>query len=277
MKKILWILWLALCCLPQTIYALDIMLPQVYSEDIDVADWLMSEKLDGVRGYWDGERLLSKNGNSLYPPPAFIRNFPPFPLEGEIWGGRKTFLQTVSTVKKQQPHDGWLQLQFAIFDVPRATGNFTRRLQTAEEWFRDNPNTFVFVIPQTVIKNKNQLKTELQRIENLGGEGLIVRKPDTLYAKGRSSEILKVKSFFDQEAVVIGHLTGNGRNSNRLGSLVLELPDKTQFKIGTGFCDQERDNPPPIGTTITFKHYGFYPSGIPKFPSYLRIRGDVSL
>ena len=279
MKKI--ILWLLLlnCCWAMNGHALEIMLPQVYTDGIDVTGWLMSEKLDGVRGYWDGKQLLSKNGNPFHPPAAFTRNFPPFALEGEIWGGRRTFEKTVSIVKKQQPHDGWLELQFAIFDVPQATGGFTRRLQKAKDWFADHPSQFAFVIPQETIKDNGQLKTVLLRVEKSGGEGLIVRKPDTLYANGRSRDILKVKNFFDMEAVVIAHIEGKGRNRGRLGSLLVELPkNKTiRFKIGTGFSDEERDSPPPVGSIITFKYYGFYESGLPRFPSFLRIRTDTSL
>ncbi len=276
-REVLSLLLLALCFLPLKAHSLDIMLPQVYSDDIDVTGWLMSEKLDGVRGYWNGKQLFSKNGHPLYPPPEFTRNFPPFPLEGELWGGRETFLETVSTVRKQKAHTGWLKLQFAIFDAPQVTGGFTGRMQIVKEWFQQNPSKFIIIIPQTIIKNNGQLQAELQRIETLGGEGLIVRKAETLYTKGRSSEILKVKSFFDEEAVVISHLKGKGKHSSRLGSLLVELSDKTQFKIGSGFSNTERENPPAIGSTITFKYYGFYPSGIPKFPSFLRIRTDISL
>jgi DNA ligase-1 len=253
------------------------MLPQVYDESIDVRGWLMSEKLDGVRGYWDGEKLLSKNGNQLYPPPEFTKNFPPFPIEGELWGGRESFQRTVSIVSRSQPHQGWLQLQFCIFDVPKAPGPFLQRLKKLKQWFSRNPSAFAYIIPQTVIAEKAQLKKELQRIEDLGGEGLIVRKADTLYTSGRSADILKVKSFLDAEATVISHLPGKGRNHNRLGSLLVELPNKTQFKIGSGFSDEERIDPPPIGSIVSFKYYGLYPSGIPKFASYLRIRTDEPL
>jgi DNA ligase-1 len=106
----------------------------------------------------------------------------------------------------------------------------------------------------------------------LAGEGLIVRKGDGLYSSGRSPEILKVKTFFDMEAVVVDHIAGKGRNRGRMGSLLVELPDTTRFKIGTGFSDAERDSPPPVGSSITFKYYGFYKSGVPKFPSFLRVR-----
>lgn len=250
----------------------DQMLPQVYSEQVDVAGWLMSEKLDGVRGRWDGRELRSKNGHLFRPPEAFIRGLPDFPLEGEIWGGRETFGQTAAVVQRARDDEGWLGLQFAIFDVPATEGGFTDRIAKARAWFDAHPSQYAFVIPQVPVRDRVHLEGELRRVESLGGEGLIVRKPDALYLSGRSAEILKVKNYQDAEGLVIAHFPGSGRNSGRLGSLLVELPDGTRFKVGSGFSDAERENPPPVGAIITFKYYGFYPSGIPKFPSFLRLR-----
>lgn len=278
LDKIVCFLLICLGLLPSaTATTLEPMLPQVYAEQVDVTGWLLSEKLDGIRGYWDGKQLFSKNGNSLHPPTLFVRNLPPFPLEGELWAGRNSFEQTVSIVKKLQPHEGWLQLKFAIFDVPQAPGNFTERIDKARQWFTKHPSTYAFVIPQVPVRDHAHVQQELQRIQELGGEGLIVRKPDGLYTSGRSTEILKVKNYQDAEAVVVKHLPGKGRNEGRLGALLVLLADGTQFKIGSGFCDTERASPPPIGAQITFKYYGKYQSGIPKFPSYLRIRQDDGL
>ncbi|MBE9485969.1 MAG: DNA ligase [Chloroflexi bacterium] len=273
------IVCLLLCCvlLTSQARAAEPMLPQVYTEQVDVSRWLMSEKLDGVRGYWDGKQLLSKNGNRLHPPTEFTRDLPAFPLEGELWGGRGSFERTVSIVRKQQPHDGWRQLKFAIFDVPEAPGGFTERIEQARVWFVAHPADYAFVIPQIPVRDQVHLQQELQRIERLGGEGLIVRKPDALYTAGRSAEILKVKNYQDAEATVVAHLPGKGRNEGRLGSLLVALEDGTQFKIGTGFSDAERESPPVVGALITFKYYGKYQSGIPKFPSFKRIRRDRDL
>jgi DNA ligase-1 len=257
--------------------ALEIMLPQNYEDNMDISGWLVSEKLDGVRGYWDGKMLVSKNGIPFNPPAAFLKNFPPFALEGEIWGGRSTFERTVSVVKQQKADNGWLDLKFAVFDVPEVDVRFIQRLKKANDWFTDHPSDYAFIIPQKKIKGKDELKEELMRVENLGGEGLIARKADAFYSKGRSNDILKVKSYKDMEAKVIDHILGTGKNKDRLGALLVEMPDGTRCKIGTGFTDKERENPPPINSTITFKYYGFYQSGIPKFPSFFRIREDKEL
>ncbi len=253
------------------------MLPQTYNGQTDIRGWVMSEKLDGVRGYWDGKQLLSKNGYPFDPPAEFISNLPDFPLEGELWSGRDTFEQTASTVRHDHNHFGWKKLKFAIFDVPKAVGGFTERIALAKSWVTTHPSQYAFVISQLPVRSEKHLQQELKRIEKLGGEGLIVRKADALYSPGRSSEILKVKNYHDAEATVIAHVLGKGDNSLRLGSLLVRLEDGTQFKIGTGFSHAEREHPPPIGAIVTFKHYGKYRSGIPKFPVYLRIRHDNGL
>ncbi len=254
-------------------FSLEIMQPLVYDRYTNIANWLWSEKYDGVRGYWNGKQLLSKNGNPFHPHQDFIKTLPDFPLEGEIWGGRQTFEQTISIVKKQQAHDGWLTLKFAIFDVPLAPGGFEQRLKHAQTWFAKHPTTYAFVIEQKIVKDDQHLAKELQEIERLGGEGIILRKPGSLYRAGRSSSCLKVKSYTDMEAVVVAHVAGKGRNKDRMGSLLVELADsKIRFKVGSGFTDELRENPPPLGAVITFKYYGFYQSGIPKFPSFVRVR-----
>ncbi len=271
---------LLLCCglLPtRLIHAAEPMLPQVYSEQTDVSGWLMSEKLDGVRGYWDGRQLFSKNGRLLNPPDTFVSGFPDFPLEGELWGGRGRFELAASVVQRKQADADWLQLKFAVFDVPRASGPFDQRLGRARSWFAAHPSAYAFVIPQVPVRDRGHLLQELQRIESLGGEGLIVRDPAAFYVPGRNAQILKVKSYQDTEATVIAHLRGQGRNAGRLGALLVEMQDGTQFRLGTGFSDEERIEPPPVGELVTFKFYGRYASGIPRFPVFLRIRRDKRL
>lgn len=253
------------------------MLPLADDGEREISGWLMSEKLDGVRGYWDGQQLWSKNGTLFQPPRSFVADFPPFALEGELWGGRGSFATTAAIVQRQNEPAGWQGLRFGIFDVPQAPGPFSQRIAVASAWFAAHPSAHAFVIAQQPVQDREALHRELARIERLGGEGLIVRDPEAGYLAGRRPEILKVKSFEDGEAMVVGHLPGQGKNAGLLGALLVELPDGTRFKIGTGFSNGQRRSPPPLGTTITFKHHGHYRSGVPKFPVFLRIRHDLGL
>lgn len=243
----------------------------------DIRGWWLSEKLDGVRACWDGEQLWSKNGQLFAPPPDFIEELPPFPLEGELWGGRGTFEQTVSIVRQAQAHAGWRQLRFAVFDAPHHEGSFAARIAAAQAWFDAHPTPYAFVTTQTPLIDRAQLQAELQRVVAAGGEGLMVRDPQAPYRPGRSPTLLKVKAWLDAEARVVAHLPGTGRNAGRLGALLVERPDGVRFRIGSGFSDAERINPPPVGAVITYKYFGTHPSGLPKFPAYHRVRLDQDL
>ncbi len=253
------------------------MLPKAYSADVDVSGWWMSEKLDGVRGYWDGRALWSKNGVLLHPPEDFVSGLPDFPLEGELWGGRGSFGRMAGWVRRSNPHQGWQALKFGIFDAPEVPGDFSVRIAAARKWFAENPSEYAFVISQMPVEDVAHLERELDRVLALGAEGLIVRRSDALYEPGRSGSILKVKRFEDAEAVVVGHLTGSGRNKRRLGSLLVRTPEGLEFKIGSGFSDAQRESPPPPGAVISYRHIGYHDSGIPRFPVYLRIRADAGL
>jgi len=74
---------------------------------------------------------------------------------------------------------------------------------------------------------------------------------------------------------VISHIAGKGKYQDMLGSLLVEMPVGLQFRIGSGFTDQQRSNPPAIGKTITYTYHGKTQKGIPKFASFLRIREKI--
>jgi DNA ligase-1 len=134
-----------------------------------------------------------------------------------------------------------------------------------------HPSRYAFIIEHLPLSGEEQLQWQLAEVENGGGEGLVLRKSGSPYTVGRSPDVLKVKSFEDRDAVVVEHLPGSGRNRGRLGALVVELPENgLRFKIGSGFSDDERQYPPPVGSLITIKYYGYYKSGLPRFPVFMR-------
>ena len=234
----------------------------------------MSEKLDGVRGYWTGKELISRQGNPFHVPEWFTRDFPQTPLDGELWTERDQFQELVSIVRRENAGTDWEKVHYFVFDAPGTEGGFEKRLDFVRRWFLVHPNLYAEVLEHQICESEEHLRKELKEIESLGGEGVMLRRPDSPYTVGRSYDLLKVKTYEDTEATVIKHLPGSGKHTGRLGSLLVELPNKIQFAIGTGFSDKERDNPPPIGSTVTFKYYGFYKSGIPKFASFLRIHEE---
>ena len=250
-----------------------LLLAKPYTDDISVQDYWVSEKLDGVRAYWDGRRLLSRRGNVFNTPAWFTAGFPPHPLDGELWLRRGAFEAALGTVRKQRPVAAeWRQLSYQIFELPGAAGNFTQRLARLKRIIADVNSPYLQLIPQQRFENRADLQKKLDEVVAGGGEGLMLHRADSLYQTGRGDALLKLKIYQDAEAVVIAHLPGKGRNLGRLGALLVEMPDGRQFKIGSGFSDRERENPPPVGALVTYKYYGLSRRGIPRFASFLRIR-----
>ena len=234
----------------------------------NITNWYMSEKLDGIRAYWNGKELLSKNGNKIYAPNWFTKDFPPFELDGELWTRRDDFESIQNIVLDTNPSSKWEEITYNIFEVPNAKGNFEERLKKLEQWLVKNPNKNIKIIPQIKCKNQEHLEIYLKELLDKKAEGIILKNPNKDYFQGRSDDILKVKKFFDDEGLVIGHNYKNGK----FKSLKLELKNKVIFNLGGGFSNEQRLNPPKIGEIVTFKYYGFTKNQKPKFASFLRIR-----
>uniref|UniRef100_UPI0038B5B7DE DNA ligase n=1 Tax=Spirabiliibacterium falconis TaxID=572023 RepID=UPI0038B5B7DE len=249
----------------------DVMLLQRYHNQ-SLQGWVMSEKLDGVRGIWTGEILVSRQGKAFSPPADFLKNFPPFSLDGELFSTRGEFSQIAATVRSYQD-EGWQKLKLHVFDVPNAKGNLWQRLQVLRDYLQAHPAPHITIIEQIPIRDKAHMRQFLTDIEQHGGEGVVVRNPNMPYQHGRSSQILKVKTRFDDECTVIRHIEGKGQFTGMLGALSC-VNRYGVFKIGSGFSRQQRLNPPPVGSTITYQYQGFTAQGKPRFAVFLRERHD---
>ena len=253
-----------------------VLLAHKWENDVDLTGWWLSEKLDGVRAYWDGRQLLSRQGHVWHAPDWFLEPLPHVPLDGELWLGRKAFQRTVSIVRRHDQSEAWRQIQFVVFDAPAVLGGFEARLQFLQDGLGSagSPIAHVRPLEQQRCRGLAGLREQLARVEAAGGEGLMLRQPDSLYVAGRSSTLLKVKTFHDGEARVVGHLPGAGRHRGRLGAVLVELPNGQRFSVGTGFTDAERRTPPALGTTITFRYQELTDGGLPRFPSFVRVRAE---
>lgn len=250
-------------------------LAQTYTEGMDPTGWWVSEKLDGVRGYWTGKSLVSRSGNPIDAPPWFVEGFPDFPLDGELWLGPGRFHETSGIVRKTGGGDSWKEMRYGVFDAPDDHLGFEARLEKARRWFHAHPSPHVLIIVQERCQGRKDLRRRLAETEARGGEGLMLRRPGSACTPGRSFDLLKVKSFQDAEARVIEHLGGSGKYLGKMGSIRVEMANGVRFAIGTGFSDKDRENPPPIGSTVTFRYKELNPSGIPRFASFMRIRDDL--
>jgi DNA ligase-1 len=252
-----------------------LLLAEKWESDLNPAGYLMSEKLDGVRAFWDGQQFRSRNGNRFFAPLWFTAGLPLEPLDGELWIGRKQFQRTVGIVRRQDEPDLWKEVRYVVFDAPAEEGPFEARLRVIEAVMEINRPAYAVAHPHVACSGRDHLHDELACVESLGGEGLMLREPRSLYMSGRSNTLLKVKSFRDAEARVIGYEPGSGRHKGRMGALVVQMANGVQFEIGTGFTDAQRTLPPPVGSTVTFKYTETTDSGTPRFASFRGVRGDL--
>ena len=251
-------------------------LAQVYRDNVDLKAYWVSEKLDGVRAWWDGEALYSRRGNRFNAPAAFVEGFPGVALDGELWMGRGTFERLSGIVRRQPTREhGWRGVRYMVFDLPDHPGTFDQRLARLKTLLGAAETSSIGLVEQFRVADDAELMAMLDRIVASGGEGLMLRKGDSYYRRGRTNDLLKLKIHQDAEAVVVAHLPGQGKYTGMLGSLLVEMPDGRRFRLGTGFSDETRRRPPPVGTTVTYRYYGRTRNGTPRFASFLRIRPEM--
>ena len=242
-----------------------------------IARHWVSEKYDGVRAWWDGHSLRTRQGHRIAAPTWFTANWPKVAMDGELWAGRGQFETASGTVQSLVPNDAaWQAMRFLVFDLPEQPLPFGQRLGLLRQLQSQAPNHVCWrMVPQWRVSNLAELHSQMRQRHAQGAEGLMLHDSDALHASGRTAALLKYKPLDDAEAEVIGHVPGKGKHAGRLGALVVRQADGVQFRIGTGFTDQERAAPPAIGQVVTYTHHGFTAKGLPRFASFVRVRSNA--
>lgn len=241
----------------------------------DPSGMMMSEKIDGVRAFWDSKKrkLFTRNGNEIQAPPWFTEGFPEHDCDGELHSGRGNF-QKVQGIARQKYYEGsdraddWREVRYAIFD-DCGDGPFKERYKR----IRNLVGNFHSYLHHFTCASDEDLMRNLKFVEENGGEGMMLRDPESKYERRRSSTLLKVKRSDDSEAKVIDLIKGHPFDPSieLLGAIVCELSNGVTFRIGSwhrsGTWDEVKK-----GDVITFRHFGFTDSGVPRFATYLRTR-----
>lgn len=278
--------------------ALPLLLAGIASHDIDPANYLVSEKLDGVRAYWDGQGLYFRSGNRISAPDWFINKLPVRPLDGELWLGRGRFDELSAELRMTSATPGfWKNVRFMIFELPPHScclqegacpevntleldceADFSTRYQTMRQLVRTVKFSPLQVIEQHQFASNKQLRRWFDRQIAEGAEGAMLHLASAPYQSGRSDVLLKLKPLQDTEAVVLGYVPGKGRLAGMMGSLRVQTEASSwfaggiEFRLGTGFSDAQRQRPPAIGSRVTFRFRGKTSTGKPRFASFVRVR-----
>ena len=265
-------------CLTALAHASDkpaLWLAQNYPGGLDLQQYWVSEKYDGVRGYWDGRALWTRQGIAIAAPPWYTAGWPSTPMEGELWAGRGQFARAQSTTRKALPLDAdWKALRFMVFDAPAAPGSFTERLPAITQFVAAVEQPWVQATPQWIETDETRLMAHMERIVRDGGEGLMLHKGSAVYRSGRSDDVLKLKPYEDAEAQVVGYTPGRGKYLGMTGALLVRTAEGIAFKLGSGLSDAQRHHPPAIGSWVTYRYRGLHDSGKPRFATFWRVREE---
>jgi len=268
-----------------------LMLAKNYTSQ-HVGNWFVSEKLDGMRALWDGGKsrgklcseisyantekdgrlkeapvatgLWSRRWKPIHAPDWWLDELPNVCLDGELWMGRGRFQDVVSCCKRFEPDSRWENVEYKVFDVPLLQKEFWLVVRYLNNNFPD------LAIKQEILnwKYEDDLKERLGLVIEMGGEGLMLRKPGSVWEPRRVSSLLKVKPVLWGEGVVVDVTAGKGKYVGMLGALVVKWGDVV-FEL-SGMTDAERRMDDWVGKKVSFKYRELTRDGVPKEGRYVR-------
>ena len=246
--------------------------------------WFLSEKYDGYRAIWNGLDFVSRNGN-VFPTPLGFKKWLPtnIALDGELFMGRENFEKCGLFRKKEADNEAWKKanVTYQIFDSPTMSGLFEERTDKIKKLIKIQCSKYpdkcpLIMTKQIKVKNEVDVYKYFDKLVSKGGEGVMLRSPNSPYDPKRSSYLLKVKQLFDAECKIVGYKPGTGKYVNMLGAFECELVKNKKIKFTiSGMNDSIRQNyrkTHPIGSIVTFTYMGLSERGIPRHPNYLRKR-----
>eukprot|EP01124_Arcella_intermedia_P012701 TRINITY_DN19044_c0_g2_i1.p1 TRINITY_DN19044_c0_g2~~TRINITY_DN19044_c0_g2_i1.p1 ORF type:complete len:446 (+),score=129.38 TRINITY_DN19044_c0_g2_i1:700-2037(+) len=246
-----------------------------WNNEQDPTGWLISEKLDGVRAFWDGSRLYTRTGNPINAPQEFTQQLPRHvSLDGELWIDYDDF-DKLSSIFKKIPHEMsnqdleklWKDVKFCVFDAPMHPGYYLERNTFAKESI-SGCGTNISVIPTLFCLGPDHLQTLLKEVLQKKGEGIMLYHPKAKYTPGRTHTLLKVKAYLEEDVQFVDF------NPNSY-SFLCQQKNGVQCIVKCSGWDYLF--PPSPGTVLTVKHRGLFDSSQKmKQPFLLRVRNDLN-
>jgi DNA ligase-1 len=262
----------------------------------------LQPKLDGVRMIWTGEKALTRQGNEILGLPELVKileeHFSGVPLDGELYCHGKSFQELIKSIRRTVNIQEDMEIEYHVYDTPVEDLTFEQRHQILLSLELDNIPRVVRV--ETI---KAESEEDLNPYEAEGYEGTMWRSADGTYRFGkRSSDLLKIKTFHEDEFEIVGirqlatypkirleakepgakqyadgtwYRNGEPEYLDACGALICQTEAGQPFEVGSGLTDELRQqywNDPPIGETLTVKFQSYTDDGIPRFPIHKAIR-----
>eukprot|EP00026_Physarum_polycephalum_P002518 Phypoly_transcript_02525.p1 GENE.Phypoly_transcript_02525~~Phypoly_transcript_02525.p1 ORF type:complete len:833 (+),score=92.99 Phypoly_transcript_02525:54-2552(+) len=232
--------------------------------------WWTGEKYDGIRCCWNSSDkiLYTRAGGMMELPDPFFQHMPLRFIDCEIWFGRGHFGEAQTLANNGLDMFNSAFLRVVGFDDP-APGT---RTQPFEERYQNilyaiSPaHPFFTLAMRMLILDHKHLMAALKQVLEEGGEGLVLRKPNSIYEPGRSPSLLKLKaSRGDREGLVTGF---------KQNSVTLLLPEGTRFDVP---LEQFYYNTKPKkGDIVTFTYESISQRSMPVNMKIYRIRYDLT-
>jgi len=259
-----------------------LMLPKTYAKSKhDVSKYTPSEKLDGIRAFYDHKKgkMFSRSGREINVPGNFTKHFPNKNLDGELYLGKGmnnfSKLTGLYNTKNTTPKD-WKRVKYVVFDLPSSNKGYDDRMKDLKSLVNNSQGSKLRIVKiYKPLNSHEELQKKLKVIEKGGGEGLILVKTDSKYDGKRTSNSLKVKSFKDDEAELVGYnYKKTPSKSHLIKSFKMQMKNGKKFNLG-GFKKSMEKNPPPIGSSITYTYFESTTNGLPRFPKFKGVRTDL--
>jgi DNA ligase-1 len=248
-------------------------------------------KLDGIRCVVTKNGMFSRNGKPILSAPHIIdslRNLflvnPDLILDGELYCDKfaNDFNKIVSLVKKTKPTDADLKeskkyIEYHIYDLPSSDKNFVHRAYDLGILFETylEMGKYCRIVQTYKVANEKAVEELYGGYVEAGYEGQMLRI-DGKYENKRSKNLLKHKSFVDDEYTILDIVEGEGNRTGTAGYMVFETIDGKPFKSNVkGTWDETaemlKSKKKLIGKQATIKYFNLTPDGIPRFPYVINI------
>jgi DNA ligase-1 len=248
-------------------------------------------KLDGIRCILTKDGMFSRNGKPIISAPHIFDSVKPLfetnpdlVFDGELYADKfaNDFNKIVSLVKKTKPTADDLKeskelIEYHIYDLPSSDKNFIQRAYDLAILFETRSELHLHCrIVETYKVPSEDVVTELyEKYVEEGYEGQMLRL-DGKYENKRSKNLLKHKSFVDEEYTILDICEGEGNRTGTAGYMVFETAEGKPFKSNVkGTWDETaemlKNKKQLIGKQATIKYFNLTPDGIPRFPFVINI------
>lgn len=200
-------------------------------------------------------------------------------LDGELYSHKfkNNFEHIVHLVRQEEPDPQHEDVDYHIYDVVNNLP-FRDRINQVAYYFIESDFNHIHLVDTYEISSESEVQPCFSDFKKSGYEGAMLRNALGFYVNKRSSDLIKVKEFDDDEFKVVDIEEGRGKLTGHVGSFVCEMTNGNRF-LAKMSGDTEKlkeyfkDHSLWKGKILTVQYQGLTgANGVPRFPVGLRFR-----